>query len=67
MGPLPEAGEASVDRAVRTAARAFPILLIVALSFGSSQWLIFPPPSWTTKWYAELFADPRWTGPPSPR
>lgn len=37
-----------------------PILFIVALSFGSSQWLLFPPPSWTTKWYAELFADPRW-------
>lgn len=37
-----------------------PILFIVALSFGSSRWLIFPPPDWTLKWYAELFADPRW-------
>jgi putative spermidine/putrescine transport system permease protein len=37
-----------------------PILFIVALSFGSSQWLIFPPPGWTLKWYRELFADPRW-------
>lgn len=37
-----------------------PIVFIAALSFGSSQWLIFPPPSWTTKWYAALFADPRW-------
>jgi putative spermidine/putrescine transport system permease protein len=37
-----------------------PIVFIAALSFGSSQWLIFPPPSWTTRWYAELFADPRW-------
>ena len=37
-----------------------PILFIVALSFGSSKWLLFPPPAWTTKWYAELFADPRW-------
>ena len=37
-----------------------PILFIVALSFGSSQWLIFPPPSWTLKWYHQLFADPRW-------
>lgn len=37
-----------------------PILFIVALSFGSSQWLIFPPPSWTLRWYQELFADPRW-------
>ncbi|MGV1801105.1 ABC transporter permease [Agrobacterium vitis] len=37
-----------------------PILFIAALSFGSSQWLIFPPPAWTTKWYGQLFADPRW-------
>jgi len=37
-----------------------PIIFIAALSFGSSQWLIFPPPSWTFKWYQALFADPRW-------
>jgi putative spermidine/putrescine transport system permease protein len=37
-----------------------PILFIIALSFGSSQWLVFPPPHWTTHWYRELFSDPRW-------
>lgn len=37
-----------------------PIVFIVALSFGSSQWLLFPPPEWTLRWYRELFADPRW-------
>jgi putative spermidine/putrescine transport system permease protein len=37
-----------------------PILFIAALSFGSSRWLIFPPPAWTTQWYRQLFADPRW-------
>ncbi|MDH4441501.1 MAG: ABC transporter permease [Rhizobium sp.] len=37
-----------------------PIVFIAALSFGSSQWLIFPPPAWTTRWYTELFSDPRW-------
>ncbi|WP_040485869.1 ABC transporter permease [Lutibaculum baratangense] len=37
-----------------------PIVFIAALSFGSSQWLVFPPPSWTTRWYGELLADPRW-------
>jgi len=37
-----------------------PILFIAALSFGSSQWLIFPPPGWTLRWYEELFNDPRW-------
>ncbi len=39
-----------------------PILFIVALSFGNSRWLLFPPPGWTLKWYEELFADPRWIG-----
>lgn len=43
-----------------TAFLLLPILFIAALSFGSSQWLIFPPPSWTLRWYAEFFADPRW-------
>lgn len=37
-----------------------PILVIVALSFGSSRYLQFPPPAWTLKWYAELFADSDW-------
>ena len=37
-----------------------PIVFIAALSFGSSRWLAFPPPAWTTKWYAELAGDPRW-------
>jgi putative spermidine/putrescine transport system permease protein len=37
-----------------------PIVFIAGLSFGSSQWMIFPPPSWTVKWYHDFFADPRW-------
>jgi putative spermidine/putrescine transport system permease protein len=37
-----------------------PIIFIVALSFGSSQWLVFPPPGWTTRWYQQLFAEPGW-------
>lgn len=37
-----------------------PVVFVAALSFGSSRWLIFPPPGWTLKWYEELFADPRW-------
>ena len=43
-----------------TAFLILPIVFIAALSFGSSQWLIFPPPGWTLKWYADFFADPRW-------
>lgn len=37
-----------------------PVVFIVALSFGSSQWLAFPPPGWTLRWYREFFEDPRW-------
>jgi putative spermidine/putrescine transport system permease protein len=37
-----------------------PIVFIVALSFGSSQWLAFPPPGWSLRWYRDLLADPRW-------
>lgn len=37
-----------------------PIVFIIALSFGSSKWLAFPPPAWTLRWYQELAADPRW-------
>ncbi len=37
-----------------------PIALIVALSFGSSRYLQFPPQSWTFRWYAQLFADSDW-------
>lgn len=37
-----------------------PVVFILALSFGSSQWLAFPPPGWTLRWYREFFEDPRW-------
>ncbi|HTU58039.1 MAG TPA: ABC transporter permease [Polyangiales bacterium] len=37
-----------------------PIVFIVALSFGDSQWLIFPPPGWTLQWYQQLFTDSGW-------
>lgn len=39
-----------------------PIVFIVMLSFGSSRWLIFPPPGWTLGWYREFFSDPEWIG-----
>lgn len=37
-----------------------PIIFIAALSFGDSQWLIFPPPGWTLHWYRLLFTDTTW-------
>jgi putative spermidine/putrescine transport system permease protein len=37
-----------------------PIVFIAALSFGDSQWLVFPPPGWTLQWYQQLLTDPIW-------
>ncbi|MDP9940242.1 ABC transporter permease [Ectopseudomonas alcaliphila] len=37
-----------------------PVVFIVLLSFGSSQWLVFPPPGWTLKWYEQFFANVEW-------
>ncbi|WP_437883110.1 ABC transporter permease [Pseudomonas sp. LRF_L74] len=37
-----------------------PIVFIVLLSFGSSQWLVFPPPGWSTKWYLQFFSNASW-------
>ncbi|MEG1343165.1 MAG: ABC transporter permease, partial [Pseudomonas sp.] len=37
-----------------------PIVFIVLLSFGSSQWLVFPPPGWTLKWYGQFFSNAEW-------
>ena len=37
-----------------------PIVFIVALSFGSSPWLAFPPPHWTLRWYRELVDKREW-------
>jgi putative spermidine/putrescine transport system permease protein len=39
---------------------ALPMIAIAALSFGSSQWMQFPPPSWTMRWYQQFLEDPRW-------
>ena len=32
----------------------------VGTELGSSQWLIFPPPGWTLKWYAQFFSNAEW-------
>jgi putative spermidine/putrescine transport system permease protein len=36
---------------------ALPIVLIVVTSFGSDALGSFPPESWTSNWYQQLFAD----------
>ncbi|WP_244631298.1 ABC transporter permease subunit [Aureimonas sp. ME7] len=37
-----------------------PTLLIVPLSFTSSQFLSFPPPGWSLQWYETYFNSPLW-------
>lgn len=37
-----------------------PTLVVAPLSFSSIRSLQFPPPGWSTKWYAEFFSSPEW-------
>ncbi|MGW0711442.1 hypothetical protein ACWD4G_36745 [Streptomyces sp. NPDC002643] len=38
-----------------------PALIVVPLSFTGEASLVFPPRSWSTRWYANFFTDPDWT------
>lgn len=38
-----------------------PQFIVVPLSFSSQSYLSFPPPGWSTQWYARLAADPAWS------
>ncbi|WP_246344726.1 ABC transporter permease [Conexibacter arvalis] len=37
-----------------------PVLVVIPMAFSSSAFLEFPPPGWTTEWFAEFFRDPDW-------
>jgi putative spermidine/putrescine transport system permease protein len=37
-----------------------PVLVVVPLSFTGEQSFVFPPPSWSTRWYTNLFEDDAW-------
>jgi putative spermidine/putrescine transport system permease protein len=37
-----------------------PVLLVVPMSFSSSRYLEFPPPSWSLRWYQRLFSNSDW-------
>jgi len=39
-----------------------PVLVVGLMSFSESRYLAFPPPGWSTEWYAKFFSDPIWTG-----
>ena len=37
-----------------------PVLIVVPMSFSSARALTFPPPGWSLRWFASLWADPEW-------
>jgi putative spermidine/putrescine transport system permease protein len=37
-----------------------PSLLVIPLSFSDSRYLAFPPPAWSTRWYAAYFGAVEW-------
>jgi len=39
-----------------------PMFVIVPLSFTSGAILTYPLPGWSTRWYADFFGNPLWTG-----
>ncbi|MDX8533086.1 ABC transporter permease [Mesorhizobium sp. VK25A] len=39
-----------------------PTLIVVPVSFTSTTALLFPPPSWSTRWYEAFFQQEKWTG-----
>ncbi|MEM6678508.1 MAG: ABC transporter permease [Pseudomonadota bacterium] len=37
-----------------------PTLIVVPMSFSDSQYLEFPPSTWSTRWYDHYFGSPEW-------
>ena len=37
-----------------------PILIVIPMSFSGSQYLEFPPKTWSLRWYQEYLETPRW-------
>lgn len=42
---------------------AFPIIVVLAVSFSSANYLTFPPPAFSLKWYRVYFAAENWLNP----
>lgn len=38
-----------------------PILIVIPLSFSGTASFDFPPKSWSTRWYHNLFSNPEWS------
>ncbi len=37
-----------------------PTLIVIPMSFSDSQYLEFPPQTWSTRWYEHYFGSPEW-------
>lgn len=37
-----------------------PVLIVIPISFSSAQYLTFPPPGFSLKWYEKFLSDPEW-------
>ena len=37
-----------------------PTVIVIPMSFSESQYLEFPPRTWSTRWYDHYFASPEW-------
>lgn len=37
-----------------------PTLIVIPMSFSDSQYLEFPPPEWSLRWYRDYFDSPAW-------
>lgn len=40
----------------------FPVLVVVGISFSSAEYLSFPPPSLSLRWYRAIFSNWQWIG-----
>ena len=38
----------------------FPVFVVVAISFSSGNFLVFPPPGFSLRWYQSIAGDPEW-------
>ena len=38
-----------------------PAVIIAIMGFSSSQFLQFPPPGFSLRWYARMISDPAWS------
>lgn len=39
-----------------------PALIVIPISFSGTTAMIFPPPSWSTRWYEAFFGQEKWIG-----